>query len=569
MVASRFGSQMPLTEVILKIGTAAGGLGLFLLAVTMITRGLKRATGQVLRDILARWTSTPLRGAVSGFLLGALAQSGSTVTVLTIGFVNSGVLALLNAVGLIYGANIGATVTGWLIAAWGVGSASSALAWPLIGAGILAQTFSRDERIGAIGEILAGLGLLFVGLDVLRESFSAIGTVIPVDRLALSGWPGFLLSIAAGFVLAALIHSGGAIVLILSALLGGAVPLPNALAAVVGINVGAAMPALLAALPGTPNAKRLSCTYLVVNLASVATIVFLYPAIRWSFADSEIALRLAAYPGLTFAAFHTIFNIAGTCLLWGATGRFAIWLERRFLTAEEEEGRPRYLDQTVIATPEVGIDALARELIRLGETARSSAVAALKDGRGALAHVRVRRIAVRSLAIAIDEFVRALRRRALSPGVGDALPTVLRVGQYYEEVAVLAERALSSRLALESRQLPILPVMREVYDSAARTIAVSDAGRPDFMPDRLAAELVAFLELYQRAKGALLRAGTEDLSVEDLSACLDQISRVRRMVEQAVKAARHSHAVRSNADHGSKPDEPATVRQEQERAFPR
>jgi len=549
-----------------KIGGILGGLGLFLLAVTMITEGLKFAAAQTLRDILGRWTSTPLRGAVLGIGMGALAQSGSTVAILAMGLVNSGLLSLLRALGPIYGANVGSTVTGWLIALSGYTPAFSGLVWPLVGFGILIRTFSRNSRVGAVGDALAGLGLLFVALDIIRASFVDITAAIPISLLANGGLAGILLSVTIGLALAALVHSGGALALIMSAAIAGVIPLPNAFAALIGINIGAIGPALLPVLQGTPMAKRIALSYLIVNLAAASIMAVLYPPIAWSIRDSVIADRLTAHPALALAAFHTVFNVAGMAALGLVTERFAVWLERRFRTVDEDEGKPRFLDKAVIATPEIGIDAAARELGRMGEIARKSAVSALREGREELVRIKVRRNAVRSLAVAIDEFARALRRRTLSPATGDALPTVLRVVQYYEEVAVLAERALSSRLALESRMLPVLAVLRQVYTSAARTMVGADPTQADFLPDKSAAEFVEFLALYQNSKATLLRAGIgEDLAVSDLSACLDQISRVRRMVEQVVKAARHLYGLKSRLSSRADSADSAAASQPNER----
>ena len=137
-------------ETLTIIGSVAGGLGLFLLAVTLITDGLKFAAGDALSDMLGRWTKTPERGIASGIIITGLVQSSSAVTVATIGFVNAGILSMSQALGVVFGANVGTTMTGWLVAAVGFEFKVEAFALPLIGLGMLLSLIGAKKRYGAI-----------------------------------------------------------------------------------------------------------------------------------------------------------------------------------------------------------------------------------------------------------------------------------------------------------------------------------------------------------------------------------------------------------------------------------
>lgn len=532
-------------DYVAKAGAVLGGVGMLLLAVAMIGDGLRLAASRTLRDALGRWTSTPLHGVVSGTLLGALVQSCSTVTVATIGFVNSGLLSLFNALGVVFGANLGATATGWLIVFAGYGFSSEFIAYPLVGLGAIMHVFCRDERTKAAGQAVAGLGLFFVSLGILSASFADAAKFVELDRLTVGGAWGMGLSIAAGIVGAALIHSSGAVTLIFSAAVGGLLPLPSAVAMLIGVNVGATAPALLTALQGTPNGKRLASAYLAFNAVTAVGMTVVVAVATWAMKGTAIPADVAARPALALAGFYTLFNAAGIVLFLPMTGRLAAFLADRFRTLEEDEAKPRYLDKAVIATPSIGIDALAREAARMGDIVRDAAQLALSGTRDALPHVKGRRVAMRSLAIAIQECVRMLRRRGMAAHAGEAIPLVLRVVQYYEEVAVLAERALSQRLALETRLPPaVLQSLHELYAAAVRQIAGADAQRPAFTLESLAGESVAFLDLYHEIKEDILCFGAnEEIAVADLSATLDQISRVRRMVGQTTKAAKHIHTL--------------------------
>ena len=152
-------------NLFVTIGMLAGGIGLFLLAVRMITDGLKLAAGGKLRDLLGHWTYTHTRGIFTGLAVTALVQSSSAVTVATIGFVNAGLLSLYQSLGVIYGANIGTTMTGWLVSLVGFNIKIEAFALPLIGIGMLLRLARGSSRLGSLGEALAGFGLFFVGID--------------------------------------------------------------------------------------------------------------------------------------------------------------------------------------------------------------------------------------------------------------------------------------------------------------------------------------------------------------------------------------------------------------------
>ena len=176
----------------LTIATILGGLGIFLLGVTLMTEGLKLAAGEGLKDALARSTRTPLRGLAFGFVVTSLVRSSSAVTVATIGFVNAGLLNLSQSLGVVYGANIGTTTTGWLVALVGLDFRIETLAMPLIGLGMLARLAGGDRRIGALGEALAGFGLFFIGIDYLQEAFAGFADEIDVASIRPRGALGLI-----------------------------------------------------------------------------------------------------------------------------------------------------------------------------------------------------------------------------------------------------------------------------------------------------------------------------------------------------------------------------------------
>jgi phosphate:Na+ symporter len=162
------------------VGSGLGGLGLFLLGIHLMTAGLKVAAGDALRDVLRRWADSRVRGMMSGILITGLVQSSSAVTVAAIGFVNAGLLTLPQAMWVVFGSNVGTTLTGWLVVLIGINFKIEALALPLLGVGMILFLTGTSSRRGALGEALAGFGVFFLGIATLKVTFEGIGYAIDV-----------------------------------------------------------------------------------------------------------------------------------------------------------------------------------------------------------------------------------------------------------------------------------------------------------------------------------------------------------------------------------------------------
>ncbi|UCH54210.1 MAG: Na/Pi cotransporter family protein, partial [Pseudomonadota bacterium] len=268
------------------IAGVVGGTGLFLLGMWLMTDGLKLSAGGALRAILTHGTRTVPRGIASGALITAVVQSSSAVTVAAIGFVNAGLMGLGQAVAVIYGANIGTTMTGWLVALVGFHLNIAAFALPAVGIGMLARVFGANGRLGPIGQALAGFGLFFLGIDVLRTTFLNLGDVFDLGAYAGEGVLPLLLFVGIGIVLTTLIQSSSAaMVLALTAAGGGAIPLNAAAALVIGTNIGTTSTAMLAVIDATPNARRVAAAHVIFNfiaaLAALAMLPLLIAGLNW------------------------------------------------------------------------------------------------------------------------------------------------------------------------------------------------------------------------------------------------------------------------------------------------
>ena len=204
----------------------AGGVGLFLLGMKLMTDGLKVAAGGALRSILAGWTSTVPRGVAAGVLITGLVQSSTAVIFATIGFVNAGLLSLAQALGVIYGSNVGTTFTSWLVALVGFNVDLKLLALPAIGFGMALNTLSKAARQRALGEALTGFGVFFIGINVLKSVFTGTGQSLPIELLGDgTGWSVLLYASAGALLTVAMQSSSAALAVTLTAAAGGIIPL--------------------------------------------------------------------------------------------------------------------------------------------------------------------------------------------------------------------------------------------------------------------------------------------------------------------------------------------------------
>jgi phosphate:Na+ symporter len=516
-----------------------GGIGLFLLGMWLMTDGLKLAAGPALERILRDWTRTRARGLMSGVLVTALVQSSSAVTVATIGFVNAGLLTLGQAMWVIFGTNVGTTMTGWLVALVGFQIKIELFALPSIGLGMLLRLTGEGTRRGALGLALAGFGALFVGIDVLQRTFAGLETRIEFGALADAGALGVLVHVAVGVALTTLMQSSSAaMAVVLTAAAGDVVPLPAAAATVIGVNVGTTVKAVLAALAGTPNARRTAAAHVSFNLITAAVALLLLGPLLALVGWMADRLDLEPTPPVILAAFHTVFNLLGVALMWPLSQSLERVLQRWFRTAEEDEGRPRYLDANVLGVPALALNALALEAGRVGAIARRMTLAALQDAPHA--SLGRERALLDRLVPRVAEFVIRLQRSDMSHATGNRLPHVLRLLRHHETLARLAETIESSRgdeHGLPGGLAPRLAAFRAAVAhlvAGALPQAETEPGPSAFDSTALPALAGDYAEL----KDSIFAAGASGaLPVPAMERLLEQARAARRAAEQSTEAA--------------------------------
>jgi phosphate:Na+ symporter len=520
------------------IGSFLGGIGLFLLGMGLMTEGLKLAAGPALERILARSTSTRARGLASGILITALVQSSSAVTVAAIGFVNAGLLGLQPALWVLFGANVGTTMTGWLVAFVGLKFDIEALALPLIGAGMALRLTGEGARRGAFGTALAGVGVLFLGIDLLKDAFSGLARDFALPEMG--GALGLVAQVLAGVLLTVLMQSSSAAMTVaLTAAEGGLASTQVAAAVIIGANIGTSVKALIAAIGATPNARRAAAAHVIFNLLTGVAALALLPWLVDAIGAGRGRLGFEPAPAAELALFHTIFNVLGVVLMWPLAARLTAFLEARFRTAEEDEARPRHLDATVLAVPALALDALQSEVRRIGAVAlRMVRAAVAREAGAAPALARDQRI-VERLDLAAAAFATRLNRGGMTQESAQRLARILRIERYYETAAEQAAESVAAAGELLAGDAFASERVDAFRRGALRLLEAAAPGHAVASAGDLQAGLADVEIAYQALKAELLEAGAAGgLPIAAMEAELRAASAERRAIEQCVKAAR-------------------------------
>lgn len=339
--------------------TLVGGIGLFLLGMSLLTDGLKNLAGDTLRLMLSRFVKGPFTALSSGTIITFLVQSSSATTLATIGFVSAGLITFPQTIGVLLGAKLGTTSTGWIVATLGLRYSISAFALPVIGVGALMKLLSSGKMAHA-GLALAGFGLIFMGIDTLQVGMQGLNEHIDFTVLSGTHFTGILLLIITGIVMTVIMQSSSAAVATtLTALFAGAIDLPQATALVIGQNFGTSITALIAIIGASTAAVRTGVIYVVFGFVIAIIAVVIMPVFLWV---TEY-LKIPGDPSqmaIAVAAFHTSFNLIGIILIMPFRNVFADLVMKWF--PEEEYSMTHWLDRSVQQIPSVAIETLNRSL---------------------------------------------------------------------------------------------------------------------------------------------------------------------------------------------------------------
>ena len=352
-----------MNEILLSILSLIAGIGVFMFGMKFMSDGLERSAGKGMRRLLGRITNNRFAGVGIGAAVTGIIQSSAATTVMVMGFVNAGLMTLAQATAIIMGANIGTTVTGFLVSLSAVGSTFTAVLGIFVFVGAFMVLFLKKEKYKRIGSILGGLGMIFIGLELMSGAFGqgALSDAM-IDVFTSINFP--LLLILVGFAFTALIQSSSAVTGILVTMIGAsALPLDCAMFIVLGTNIGSCVTALIAAIGADTNAKRVAVIHLTDNI--VGTIIF--TAVIWPLSDKVVALFQTCFPQpqLQVAMFHFFFNLITTAILLPFIKlivRFAEFVVRDKRGSKDEAPHMYYIDDRFLQTPPIAVAQVKREV---------------------------------------------------------------------------------------------------------------------------------------------------------------------------------------------------------------
>ena len=380
---------------ILQIFTLLGALGMFLYGMNLMSSGLQKAAGDKLRGLLSAMTSNPFKGVLTGLGITTVIQSSSATTVMVVSFVNAGLLTLSQAIGVIMGANIGTTVTAWLVSWLGFKADISLLAVPLMLLGFLCSNSKKSQRRN-IGELVVGFSLLFLGLSFMKESVPDLNETPQVLEFV-KAWSGYgfgsvLIFLVFGTVLTLVLQSSSATMAITLIMLSmGWIPFNMACAMVLGENIGTTITANIAASVGNTQAKRAAMSHTIFNVFGVIwALIFFRPFLALvgnvielfglpNPAAEGFAVSAQDSPDATAALYglsmlHTLFNTFNTLILIWFTKlieKAVVWIVKAPKNQEQEVFRLKYISAGPLATPELAAEQAFDEIIHFAQISKN------------------------------------------------------------------------------------------------------------------------------------------------------------------------------------------------------
>lgn len=380
---------------IFQIFTLLGALGMFLYGMNLMSSGLQKASGDKLRGFLSAMTSNPFKGVLTGLGITSVIQSSSATTVMVVSFVNAGLLTLAQAIGVIMGANIGTTVTAWLVAWLGFKADISILAIPLMALGFLFSNSKKNKRQN-IGELIVGFSLLFLGLSFMKESVPDLNETPQVLEFVKSwsshGFSSVLIFLAFGTILTLVLQSSSATMAITLIMLSmGWIPFNMACAMVLGENIGTTITANIAASVGNTQAKRAAMSHTIFNLFGVIwALIFFKPFLALigviiealglpNPASEGFVVSNSTSPNSTAALYglsmlHTLFNTFNTFILvWFVKymEKIVVWIIKTPKQQNDEVFRLKYISAGHVATPELATEQAFDEIIHFAHISKN------------------------------------------------------------------------------------------------------------------------------------------------------------------------------------------------------
>ena len=471
-------------ELLGTIFTFAGGLGMFIYGMNVMADGLQKAAGDKMKQLLGLLTNNRFLAAIVGALVTAIIQSSSATTVMVVGFVNAGIMNLTQAVGVIMGANIGTTVTSWLVSmnewSWAEVLKPDFFAPVLIGIGAFIGLFAKKEKKKDVGEILVGFGVLFVGLSFMSGAIAPYSdSKIFSDAFRILG-KNPLLGILAGMIVTAIIQSAAASVSILQTLaMNGVVTNQSAIFITLGQNIGTCVTALLSSAGANRTAKRAAVIHLLFNTLGAIIFgigMFVFFSFNPAIAGSEIN-------SVQISMFHTIFNVCNTLLLFPFANQLVklsgvILKDTPEAEAEDEASNVlKHLDERILETPSFAVENVVKEILHMGDVAldnlKLSIHCLLKNNTDEVEQVVQNEETIDMLEKFITEYLVKISNLSLTEKQEEivnhmfyTVSNIERIGDHAENISELAAKKIEHNLQFsENAQIEMEEICNKAVES--------------------------------------------------------------------------------------------------------
>ncbi|MBS6507110.1 MAG: Na/Pi cotransporter family protein [Paraclostridium bifermentans] len=521
-----------------------GGLGLFLYGMNLMAEGLEKSAGSKLKRIVELLTSNIFMGVIVGAFVTAIIQSSSATTVMVVGFVNAGIMNLTQAIGVIMGANIGTTVTAQLVSFDLNGMAPIAL-----GIGIILYLFASKPKVKNIAEILIGFGILFTGMDFMKNAVEPLAEYKGFTDLLVGFGDHPLLGLLLGFGITAIVQSSSASMGMLIALASqGLIPLNAALPILYGQNIGTCVTSLISSVGASRNAKRAAVMHLIFNVLGTAVflIVLNKPVVSFvtNMNPGDVARQIANT--------HTLFNIISVIILLPFT-KFIINLAIKLVpdkAGEEDESKAiKYLDDRIVETPSIAVASVVKETLRMGKKAKESVNYAL-DGFLEQSQENIDKSfknekIVNELQKGILNYLLKLSKAHLDEDARDIVDSLFntvndieRIGDHAENIAELAQDIIDSDLKLSKQGTE---EVRELYNKVIATYDYALQAMKTYDVD-LACKVIKMeeqVDIMEKSCRAnhIHRLNNSLCSIDSGIIFLDLISNLERISDHAVNIA--------------------------------
>lgn len=356
---------MSKSDVALKL---LSGLAIFLLGMKFLEDGFKGFSGGVLEIMLRKFSETKLKSIAFGTVTTVIMQSSTLITILSLSFLSANLINLSQALGIVFGANLGSTTSGWIISGIGLKLDVSALGLPLITVGII-MLFNKSKDLKSLGYILAGIGLFFLGIAYIKDGFVIYQNAFNISSIRIEGVLSFALFLFIGIAITSLVQSSFAtLTIIILALSSNSITYDNALALVIGINVGGVVTALIASISSSPEGKKLAIGNTIFNIIIAIVCVAFLPYFKdavdfltefFGFDPENYALKIAT--------FHTTYNVIAVVLMTPFINSFAGLLNRLVKSNEKGTDKATYINDSLLPYPTTAKEALRKEVDHLYE----------------------------------------------------------------------------------------------------------------------------------------------------------------------------------------------------------